>query len=522
MFNQLDENVINEFIRPYCFKDPELVSKETRFSVWGNNKKHLFNLLGNKLIVEKEVNLKMDEDVKHRLFYNLYDMYYDFIGSIVGTIKTLYTWKFKDNNPYTGSLFSLLYSTDALMNNKYNYDQIIFTPSDRNKENLKPFSISKGEKLMKVFKKLIEKCNFDKKENIEKLGTFEYFRIEHSKLLNTNNIEGTLCLSIHPLDFATLSDNTYNWSSCMSWEKNGCYRTGTLEMMNSDCIVIGYLKRKETYKNWNSKVWRCLFAVTNDIIASIKPYPYYSSELIKECLIWIKELAIENTSNKDWRDDINTIDFTQTGDGGSNQTADGEIYLSKEDRLISCEFSTYWMYNDCYLDDHKCFIREVPSNPIYVDMSGPATCIECGCYLEEDDIERVSSDYDIIKCVSCTDLTPCAHCDRLTETSSLSSEGLCEYCAERKKEHTCENCQDNSNFEENIYISVRNQVPRYPRTLTSFYVCEKCFNKLKDLNLCHIRSSFWNDYYIDYKDISEIIKYFPKLKKTLEECERYI
>ena len=71
MFNQLDENVINEFIRPYCFKDPELVSKETRFSVWGTNKKHLFNLLGNKLVVEKEVSLKMDEDVKHRLFYNL-------------------------------------------------------------------------------------------------------------------------------------------------------------------------------------------------------------------------------------------------------------------------------------------------------------------------------------------------------------------------------------------------------------------------------------------------------------------
>ena len=64
------------------------------------------------------------------------------------------------------------------------------------------------------------------------LPGFEDFRIAQSLVTNQANLKGYITLSIHPLDYMTMSDNNCGWDSCMSWQEEGCYRQGTVEMMN--------------------------------------------------------------------------------------------------------------------------------------------------------------------------------------------------------------------------------------------------------------------------------------------------
>ena len=62
------------------------------------------------------------------------------------------------------------------------------------------------------------------------LKAFKYF--EHNKatlrniqddaslLIQENKIKGKLCFSVHPLDFLSSSENTYNWRSCHALDNN--------------------------------------------------------------------------------------------------------------------------------------------------------------------------------------------------------------------------------------------------------------------------------------------------------------
>jgi hypothetical protein len=96
-------------------------------------------------------------------------------------------------------------------------------------------TITLGMKFMKALGKVVEAYNLDQE-------MFEEFRIAHSQILNDKKLSGRLCLSIHPLDYMTMSDNESDWGSCMSWREGGCYRRGTVEMMTSPVVVVAYLK----------------------------------------------------------------------------------------------------------------------------------------------------------------------------------------------------------------------------------------------------------------------------------------
>jgi hypothetical protein len=139
-----------------------------------------------------------------------------------------------------------LMSDDCLISNIY--DGSSFEIQDRNG---KSFKINRGCKVSKVLGKLA---------NILNLPGWEDFRICHSQILNQKDLGGNLTISIHPLDYMTMSDNSYGWESCMSWESEGGYRQGTVEMMNSRSVVIAYLSGEDKMRIgddfWNSKKWR--------------------------------------------------------------------------------------------------------------------------------------------------------------------------------------------------------------------------------------------------------------------------
>ena len=58
----------------------------------------------------------------------------------------------------------------------------------------------------------------------------------------------------------------------MSWFEKGEYRQGTVEMMNSECVVVAYLESTTNMTirdgEWNSKRWRELFVVDENVLAN--------------------------------------------------------------------------------------------------------------------------------------------------------------------------------------------------------------------------------------------------------------
>ena len=81
-------------------------------------------------------------------------------------------------------------------------------------------------------------------------------------ILQEDKIEGTLCFSVHPLDFLSSSENTYNWRSCHSLDGEFC--AGNLSYMADSATMICYLKsdKEEILPRfpedipWNNKKWR--------------------------------------------------------------------------------------------------------------------------------------------------------------------------------------------------------------------------------------------------------------------------
>ena len=76
---------------------------------------------------------------------------------------------------------------------------------------------------------------------------------------------------MHPLDFLSLSENTYNWRTCHSLD--GEFKAGNLSYMIDSSTFIVYLRPEKTYNilltfpntvQWNSKKWRMLMFLSDD------------------------------------------------------------------------------------------------------------------------------------------------------------------------------------------------------------------------------------------------------------------
>lgn len=112
----------------------------------------------------------------------------------------------------------------------------------------------------------------------------ETIRCELSRLIQENSVTGKLCLSVHPLDFLSASENNHGWRSCHALD--GEYRAGNLSYMMDKCTVIAYLKsdKEDVYlprfgeTKWNDKKWRCwfFFDFRRNIVWAGRQYPFSS------------------------------------------------------------------------------------------------------------------------------------------------------------------------------------------------------------------------------------------------------
>ncbi len=382
--------------RDYNVLDPmKQTSLDAILRAWDADKHDLFHLLGDNLIVEKPVEYERDaerieEEIAkslstgkmHEFYQKLcdeYEKYHNFFSNHHSWFRRLFRPNYLRENRYSGGCISISCIPPD------------FRPNDPKLE----IDVLPGTKIMKIFSKMAK--FFDLQDE------FEEFRIAHSQILNTKKTRGVLCLSIHPMDYLTMSDNSYDWDSCMSWENDGCYRQGTVEMMNSSYIVVAYLKGEKPFKvcgqEWaGNKKWRELYVVHPRLICNIKGYPYRSDVLTDMVLEWLRDLAIHNL---DWNFEY-----------GFQQFNYGDRFNYYNDKSYSLNLDFYKMYNDFDTANtrHMVAIREEEcgddvSNTLYYDLSGANICMCCGARWEPSEGRE-----DMVFCWDCDPGPVCEGC----------------------------------------------------------------------------------------------------------------
>lgn len=380
---------------------------------------HLFKMLDGNLSLSKHINIEMPRNVLEQEMASMCEQQSYFFDKLVTRLREKLgileynTWR-HENTPEEDAQYEMydrfirhLMRDDYLVDNRITCDGHFEIDG-------KKYAFTKGQKIMRAVKPVAKALGLEE--------DFEAFRQAHSQVLNVKNLTGELVLSIEPLDYATASDNANGWSSCMSWYEGGCYRAGTIEMMNSQWVLCAYLKSEKNVmkvgrgQEWPSKKWRAWMLIHEDFILCNRHYPYDNEALARIAIDWATELAHEKLG---WSYEENIT------------------HTSEDSRYI---FGTSLMYNDISGNEFVrwgCHTRKGWSKP-YMNYSGPSMCINCGAELED-------SEASTLLCNECRGDAKCECCggiiDREDCATGLNGEMLCWDCYDSHY-GTCEHCCD--------------------------------------------------------------------------------
>ena len=394
--------------------------------VWAKSKENLFKVFGEKLIITKPIKLStsrgdIERAIKRSESYQKFtSAFWNRVDSLAREVENPCTWL----NEYGRRTSTLEIVADfclsawGLAENRYEYHDTHELPMPDGHT----IKLQNGTKLTRVLGKVSEAFG---------IPYFEEFRIEHSQILNKVVDAGELCLSIHPLDFMTLSDNDNNWSSCMSWRNRGCYRRGTVEMMNSPLVVVAYIKSEHDMtiggEKWNNKRWRQLIVCSKEAIMSVKAYPYSNGSYSDAAITWLAELFNQNAGTD--YDISNKCEYDYEND-----------HFYADSIELPLEMVTDTMYNDfgCDVMHHIICDRKYFANPIYreINYSGQEQCMICGGFvfdlLSGDDY--IAAEYLVCGKCGAPDAV-CSHCGAQVQGESLTlidDEFYCPCCIDSR------------------------------------------------------------------------------------------
>lgn len=465
-----DISLIRNYLQYYADYECGVCDTEYWLRYWERSKKTLYHIFGEKTILEQEVKFEKSSSELHNEMekecwsyatpsYYFLDRFRDYFFNFYYNDRGL------SNAEY--SRIAQLITTDTLVKNIYDGDT--FEISEQFTQNGKSITVPSGCKVSKILGKIAKACGMNE-------AHYEEFRRAHSRALNQKTTMGTLCLSIHPMDYITMSDNDCGWSSCMAWvEEHGDYRIGTIEMMNSPYVVVAYLKAKNDMcicdgMAWNSKRWRQLIIVTPEMILGNKMYPYENDTLQGIALKWMRTLC-EKAGYGHYEQEA-----FQIRNNCSNTIGTRSVYF---------DIYTHFMYNDIY--DHRMAFLNIDKLPekYLLGISGAAVCTCCGCMIEDGNECGTSK----VVCNMCSHEFYCDVCGEWCdgEQHYVEDRCICSYCYENET-ITCECCGDICLDYKSVPIVVGrpNEGENYDDFNYEFsvYVCYDCYcneEKLKEI-----------------------------------------
>ena len=328
--------------------------------------------------------------------------------------------------------------------------------------------IQKGSKLLKAFKYFI-KNETDRK----------YWQDLASTYIQEGKIRGKMCLSVHPLDYLSVSETTYKWRSCHALD--GEYRAGNLNYMADHTTLICYIKGEEeallpnfpSDVKWNSKKWRCLLYVSDgwDAFFAGRQYPMHLPNMLDMVQKIARTCLGLNGAWSGWHDDnITSFDYEDHKDTIhlSNPYIPMASRIYPIRNLIKDGVNTHH-YNDllrssCYTPMY-CWAKN-NSNLIHFNIGEEVKCLHCN--------QASIPEHDIMLCYDCDSRSgsnggTCSDCGNYVRSNNLiyienQDREICVHCYEHYYA-ACGRCDD---------IYERDQMFLHNGT---FY-CEYCYNRI--------------------------------------------
>ena len=382
---------------------------------WANGKSRFFPLFGDSLIYEcpDKISIKLPLEEKNKQIEQFYD-----------TVR--FHWDGRNFDYY--GLKELL-----LRNEAYLYENKVVYPYGK---------ASEGMKISKAMKFFVE----DK----ELLDTFQ---TALSRMIQEEKITGTLCLSIHPLDYLSVSENTHNWRSCHALD--GDYRAGNLAYMVDESTIVCYLKTSNDLEKlphfpssvpWNSKKWRMLLFVSeeNNGLFAGRHYPFFSEPLMNECKKMMAKLFPHAEGWEGWEE---WSDWHKDSIKRTNFESGNEDDYSFDERIFM---------NGTILKK-KSIMTSSPDDLHYNDL------LKSTCYTPYYAWRTWPKEKRMFFTIGNRPV-PCPKCGK--GTVKMTDAMICNNCLDEDGTHcTCYECGDLIREDDAFYIDNG-----------GFYVCESCFN----------------------------------------------
>ena len=412
MLNKEVMNITNEYLGMVY----ELDNFEAHENLWKAfetaKSKQLAKLFGDKLIIEKEVVIKKElRDIRRELEeeININGKIYQALDTEWRKIAEGYypAWSVNSDSDVemvrkseTWQTLRYAFQIDALSKGEIQKDYIAYHPITGKK-----IKIQKGSKPMRVLKNFISDTK-----------ALDEIQTVYSRVMNTKTIKGVLCLSIHPLDYLTVSVNKSNWSSCYNTLDSGAWCASTLSLISSPNTMVAYLKAdKDVDYNgieWNNKRWRVYVSLNhnNELVHCGRQYPYSSEALLAETVMMTGELTGREYSNGDCEAGRVIIETPDNMYNDADCSGDLTTFITKdwkeEDEVIQISDigSICPICGDHYHDTEF----SITCNSCYRGER----CEDCGCAMNEDNSYWIES-MGIRVCECCVEdhYSWCEHCD---------------------------------------------------------------------------------------------------------------
>lgn len=401
----------------------EEVNTAPLFEQWAKSKQQFIDCMGGKLIYEypEQVTFSLSEESKLQKIDSFCD--------------------------YIMERFDALSLHDFFWANKEGFWDNKTTVETTHNGTTIPKGMKMGKALMRYFTDVLSEEELDS------------IRCEMSNLIQEDKVTGTLCFSVHPLDFLSISESNYNWRSCHALD--GEYRCGNLSYMVDDCTMVVYLRSNEMTKlprfpesvPWNNKKWRCLhfFDREKGLVWLGRQYPFstdgYDSYLPRvmqknNCFdakvrdnIGLRRY-LDNPFNLfgAYTDEAFNVYVPGTVAGANIHTLrhryieiDSDLYSLSRDMITNDQYSYH--YNDLLLSPHympRCF-RYMPGSNAYniangkrLVIGGHTHCVVCGkahpqdsnsmtcqkCSPYDDYYDEDENDDEVYYCMACGTAVP--------------------------------------------------------------------------------------------------------------------
>ena len=324
------------------------------------------------------------------------------------------------------------YGNDALADfidaNKEGFftNKVLHNYSDEN------ISVNQGMKLLRAFK-------FFEEDPV----VLNKLQSAASMIIQENKVEGRLCLSVHPLDYLSSSENNHNWRSCHALD--GEYRSGNLSYMQDSSTVVCYLKseRDERLPNfpsdilWNSKKWRVLlfFSDNWDMLFAGRPYPFSTEsgiEFVRSTLL--PSIGIDNWTP--WSDKLikSMHNAGQEFYFSSPYIPVGKKMRSLKDIIEDADHCLHYkdlLYSSCYSPIYSYRTRRVGGST----FAGQSTPDEVVIATRSDTKLHIGHSCKCLRCgekiITMTESMMCESCELEFGTEDREDYGTCPCCGRR-------------------------------------------------------------------------------------------